>query len=205
LGSSACGSPERIGVRDTPKSRRSKALETTKNADAQRNEALLEAREKDAAVAQQRAAVAEASAMAWRQVEEARETERGIVLTLGDVLFDSGGVELKPGAQLILDRLAAYLEANPGSRAIIEGHTDNVGSPTMNQALSERRAETVAAALQSRGIDVDRLEIVGLGEAFPIATNDTTAGREENRRVEVVLSNEQGQFPESARRTASIR
>jgi outer membrane protein OmpA-like peptidoglycan-associated protein len=141
---------------------------------------------------------------AWRQVEEAKETERGIVLTLGDVLFDSGGVELKPGAHLVLDRLAAYMDENADARAIIEGHTDNVGSPTMNQSLSERRAGTVAAALQSRGIDVDRLEIVGLGEAYPIATNDTTAGREENRRVEVVLSDSHGTFRESARRTASI-
>jgi outer membrane protein OmpA-like peptidoglycan-associated protein len=195
------------------KMREAKALEKTKEADAQRNAALLEARERDAAVAQrdaalaeQRAARAETAAIeAWREVEEAKETERGIVLTLGDMLFDSGGVELKPGAHLIIDRLAAYLEENPDARAIIEGHTDNVGSPNMNQALSERRAEAVSAALRSRGIDTDRLETVGLGEAYPIATNDTTAGREENRRVEVVLSDSGGEFRESARRTASIK
>ena len=188
------------------KMREAKALEKTKDADTQRNEALLEARERDAAAAEMRADRAEAvAAEAWREVEEARETERGIVLTLGDVLFDSGGVELKPGAQLVLDRLAAYLADNPGARAIIEGHTDNVGSPTMNQQLSEQRAESVAAVLRSRGVDVGRLEIMGLGEAYPIATNDTSAGRQENRRVEVVLSNEQGQFPATAHRTASIR
>jgi outer membrane protein OmpA-like peptidoglycan-associated protein len=156
-------------------------------------------------VAEQRADRAEAvAAEALREVQEARETERGVVLTLGDMLFDSGGVELKPGAQLILDRLAAYLEANPGARAIIEGHTDNVGSPNLNQALSERRADAVAAALRSRGVDLDRLETVGLGEAYPIASNDTSAGREENRRVEVVLSDTRGEFREDAHRTASI-
>ncbi len=75
----------------------------------------------------------------------------------------------------------------------------------MNQALSERRAAAVATALQMRGIGIDRLEIVGLGESYPVATNDTSAGREENRRVEVVLSDAQGVFLESARRTASTR
>lgn len=186
------------------KMREAKALEQTKDADTQRNEALLEAREREASEATMRANQAEASAAeAWRQVEEARETERGMVLTLGGVLFESGGVELKPGAQLILDRLAAYLKENPGARAIIEGHTDNVGSPTMNQALSEQRAASVAAALRSRGVGMDRLEIVGLGEAYPVASNDTSAGREENRRVEVVLSNARGEFPDTAHRTAS--
>jgi outer membrane protein OmpA-like peptidoglycan-associated protein len=188
------------------KMREAKALEKTEEVDAQRNAALLEAREREAAIADQRADRAEAAAAeAWREVEEARATERGVVLTLGDMLFDTGGVELKPGAQLILDRLANYLAENPGARAIIEGHTDNVGSPNMNQALSERRADSVAAALRSRGIDVDRLETVGLGEAYPIASNDTTAGREENRRVEVVLSDTSGEFREDAHRTASIR
>lgn len=187
------------------KMREAKALEKTKEVDAQRNAALLEARERQVAVAEQRADRARAAAAeAWREVEEARETERGVVLTLGDMLFESGGVELKPGAHLILDRLAAYLESNRGARAIIEGHTDGVGSPNLNQALSERRADAVAAALRSRGIDLDRLETVGLGEAYPIASNDTTAGREENRRVEVVLSDARGQFPENAHRTASI-
>ncbi len=183
-----------------------RALEQTKKAEADRNEALLEAREREVVAAEQRADQAAASAAeAWRQVEEAQETARGIVLTLGDVLFDSGGSQLKPGAQLLLDRLAGYLEQNPGTRIIIEGHTDSVGSDAMNQGLSERRADAVAAALQVRGINRDRVEPVGLGEAFPIATNDTTAGREENRRVEVVLSNAQGEFLESARRTASAR
>ena len=183
-----------------------KALEDTKNAEADRNAALLEARERDVAEAERRADRAEAdAAAAWREVEEAQETARGLVLTFGDMLFDTGGSSLKPGAQLLLDKLAAYLQQNPGAHAIIEGHTDNVGSDTMNQALSERRAAAVAAALQARGITGDRLETMGLGESYPVATNDTSAGREENRRVEVVLSDSEGVFVESARRTASTR
>lgn len=183
-----------------------KALEDTKNAEASRNAALLEARERDVAQAERRADQAEAdAAAAWREVEEAQETARGLVLTFGDMLFDTGGSTLKPGAQLLLDKLAAYLQQNPGAHAIIEGHTDNTGSDGMNQALSERRAAAVAAALQARGITGDRLETVGLGESYPVATNDTSAGREENRRVEVVLSDSEGVFVESARRTASTR
>ncbi len=183
-----------------------KALQDTENAESQRNAALLEARERDVAEAKADVARAQADAAeAWRQVEEAQETARGVVLTFGDMLFDTGGAVLKPGAQLLLDKLAAYLEQNPSAKAIIEGHTDNVGSDAMNQALSERRAAAVATALQMRGIGIDRLEIVGLGESYPVATNDTSAGREENRRVEVVLSDAQGVFLESARRTASTR
>jgi len=183
-----------------------KALEDTKNAEAERNAALLEARERDVAKAEQRADQAEAdAAAAWREVEEAQETARGLVLTFGDMLFDTGGSTLKPGAQLLLDKLAVYLQQNPGAKAIIEGHTDNTGSDGTNQALSERRAAAVAAALQVRGIPGDRLETVGLGESYPVATNDTSAGREENRRVEVVLSDSEGVFLESARRTASTR
>ena len=183
-----------------------RALQDTENADASRNAALLEARERDVAEAELRAARAEADAAeAWRQVEEAQETARGVVLTFGDMLFDTGGSDLKPGAQLLLDKLAAYLQQNPSARAIIEGHTDNVGSDSTNYALSERRAVAVATALQVRGIGAERLEIIGLGESYPVATNNTSAGREENRRVEVVLSDAQGVFVESARRTAAIR
>lgn len=183
-----------------------KALEDTKNAEAERNAALLEARERDVAKAERRADQAEAdAAAAWREVEEAQETARGLVLTFSDMLFDTGASTLKPGAQLLLDKLAVYLQQNPGAKAIIEGHTDNTGSDGTNQALSERRAAAVAAALQARGITGDRLETVGLGESYPVATNDTSAGREENRRVEVVLSDSDGVFVESARRTASTR
>ena len=185
------------------KIREAQAIARTKNAEADRNAALLSARERETASAQQRAAQAEAvAAAAIQQLENAKQTDRGVVLTMGDVMFDTGAATLKPGAQLTLDRLAGFLSSNPETRAIIEGHTDNTGSDATNQALSERRAEAVASSLRSRGIDPGRLELVGLGEGYPVATNSTTAGRQENRRVEVILSDNAGQFTDRARRTA---
>jgi outer membrane protein OmpA-like peptidoglycan-associated protein len=186
------------------KIREAQALERTKQAEADRNAALLAAREREAAQARQRAAQAEAAAAAaLQELEDAKQTERGVVLTMGDVMFDTGAATLKPGAQLGLDRLASFLNSNPETRAIIEGHTDNTGSDATNQALSERRAQAVATALQTRGIESGRLEIVGLGEGYPVATNSTAAGRQNNRRVEVILSDNSGQFSDRAHRTAS--
>jgi outer membrane protein OmpA-like peptidoglycan-associated protein len=183
--------------------REAAALEQTRNAEADRNAALLEAREREAAAARQRAAQAEAvAAAALQELQNAKQTERGVVMTVGDVMFDVGAATLKPGARLTLDRLASFMASNPNTRVIVEGHTDSTGSDTTNQALSERRAESVANALRSRGVDGSRLEIVGLGESFPVASNDTTAGRQQNRRVEVVISDEAGQFREGAHRTA---
>jgi outer membrane protein OmpA-like peptidoglycan-associated protein len=185
------------------KLREARARDAAKNAEADRNAALIEARERETAVAQQRATVAEATAAAaLTELENAKQTDRGIVLTLGDVLFDTGASSLKPGAQLTLDRLAGFLSSNPGTRVIIEGHTDNTGSDATNQALSERRAESVANVLRSRGIAMDRFEIVGLGESYPVASNGSSAGRTQNRRVEIVLSDDKGQFPNAARRAA---
>jgi outer membrane protein OmpA-like peptidoglycan-associated protein len=183
--------------------REAQAIQRTKNAGAERSAALLSARERETAAAQQRAAQAEAVASAaLQQLENAKQTERGIVLTMGDVMFDTGSATLKPGAQLTLDRLASFLSSNSGTRAIIEGHTDSTGSDATNQTLSERRAQTVASGLRSRGIDQGRLEPVGLGEAYPVATNSSNAGRQQNRRVEVILSDQAGQFTDRARRTA---
>ena len=185
------------------KIREAAALARTKDAAAQRNAALLQARERETAAAQQRAASAEAvAADALKQLQDAKQTDRGVVLTMSDVMFDVGAATLKPGAELTLDRLAAFMSANPDTRVIIEGHTDATGSDATNQALSERRAESVANALRTRGLGIARLNLVGLGEAYPVASNDTTAGRQQNRRVEIVLSDDSGQFPEAARRTA---
>jgi outer membrane protein OmpA-like peptidoglycan-associated protein len=183
------------------KLREANALEATRNMEAERNEALLQAREREATEAQQRAQAAEAALAELK----ARQTDRGMVMTLGDVLFDTGKATLKPGAQLTLDRLAGYLAANPSTRVIIEGHTDSTGSDATNQALSEQRASSVADALRMRGIGSDRVEIVGLGEAYPVASNASPAGRTQNRRVEIVLSDEQGQFPDAAHRAALNR
>jgi outer membrane protein OmpA-like peptidoglycan-associated protein len=123
------------------------------------------------------------------QLEEmkARKTERGIVLTLGDVLFDTGRSDLKPGALRTLEQLTAFLVENPDRTAIIEGHTDSVGAAAFNQRLSEERAQAVQNALIERGIAPARLSAVGFGPAKPVVGNDTAAGRQQNRRVEVIL------------------
>lgn len=129
---------------------------------------------------------------------KAKQTERGAVLTLGDVLFDTGEAQLKPGAHVTIDRLAAWLRDNPGSRILVEGHTDSRGSDAYNQSLAQRRADAVAYALYNDGISHDRISVQGLGEAYPVASNGTAAGQQQNRRVEIVISDAQGQFPAAA-------
>lgn len=126
-----------------------------------------------------------------RQIEvlQAEATERGIVLTLGDVLFTTGSAELQPGGYDNLNRLVDFLNQYPDRDALIEGHTDNVGSAESNERLSQQRADAVRAYLTRRGIDGVRLSTWGMGEAQPVATNDTAAGRQQNRRVEIVIEN----------------
>ncbi len=119
---------------------------------------------------------------------KAKVTDRGLVLTLGDVLFTTGHADLKSGATGHLDQLVAFLNKYPDRTAVIEGYTDNVGSEDYNQGLSERRAEAVRAYLTDQGIAGGRLRATGKGDASPVAGNDTAAGRQRNRRVEVVIN-----------------
>jgi len=120
---------------------------------------------------------------------QAKQTERGMVLTLGDVLFDTGKAELKPGAAPTLDRLSGFLAEASDRSVTIEGHTDSMGADSTNQALSESRADAVKTALVAKGIAAERIVAVGKGEAAPVASNDTAAGRQQNRRVEIIISN----------------
>jgi outer membrane protein OmpA-like peptidoglycan-associated protein len=154
--------------------------------------------EQAAAAAQQQAAAADdraAAARAQLEALQAKQTERGMVLTLGsNVLFDTDSATLKPGADDALNRVAQFLQTQPNIKLRIEGHTDSRGSDSYNDALSQRRAQAVAQALVSRGVDSARIQAVGRGMELPIATNDTAAGRQQNRRVELIFSNEQGQF-----------
>jgi outer membrane protein OmpA-like peptidoglycan-associated protein len=120
---------------------------------------------------------------------QARPTDRGLVLTLGDVLFVSGHAELRSGAPEHLDKLVSFLNRYPQRSAVIEGYTDSVGSEDSNQALSQRRAEAVRSYLVAQGVASGRLEAVGKGESRPVADNATADGRQQNRRVEVVISN----------------
>jgi outer membrane protein OmpA-like peptidoglycan-associated protein len=126
---------------------------------------------------------------------QARETERGLVLTLGDVLFDTNEAVLKAGAASTMNQLVAFLNEYPERALLIEGHTDGAGSEEYNQMLSERRANAVRDDLVARGIPITRIHARGLGESQPIATNDTAAGRQQNRRVEIVISDEEGHLP----------
>ena len=125
-----------------------------------------------------------------RQLEilQARPTDRGLVLTLGDTLFATGRAEIKSGATANLDRLTAFLNEYPKRTAAIEGYTDSMGSEEMNQSLSERRADAVKNYLVGQGVGSARLTSTGRGENSPVADNESAAGRQQNRRVEVVIS-----------------
>jgi outer membrane protein OmpA-like peptidoglycan-associated protein len=125
-----------------------------------------------------------------RQLEilQARPTDRGLVLTLGDTLFATGKSELKSGATVNLDRLTAFMNEYPQRTASIEGYTDSMGSDEMNQSLSQRRADAVKGYLVGQGVSSARLSASGRGENSPVADNESAAGRQQNRRVEVVIS-----------------
>lgn len=125
-----------------------------------------------------------------RQLEimQAKPTDRGLVLTLGDTLFATGRSELKSGETANLDRLGDFLTEYPNRTASIEGFTDSMGSEDSNQALSERRADSVKRYLVGRGVQSARLSTTGRGENAPVADNDSATGRQQNRRVEVVIS-----------------
>jgi outer membrane protein OmpA-like peptidoglycan-associated protein len=127
-----------------------------------------------------------------RQIEEleARETERGLVVTLGDILFETAKSDLKSGATANLGRLVTFLNEYPNRNVIIEGHTDSVGSAEYNQALSQRRADAVRSWLTQQGISSRRLTATGKGLHQPVADNSSATGRQMNRRVEVIIENE---------------
>jgi outer membrane protein OmpA-like peptidoglycan-associated protein len=159
---------------------------------ADRAAAQLDSRTREVDVAREATAdVREENAELQRQIDalQARPTDRGLVLTLGDVLFESGRAELKPGAASNLGQLVAFLEKYPSRTVAIEGHTDSVGGDDYNLGLSQRRADSVRSHLVSRGVDAARITSMGAGESTPVADNDTAAGRQQNRRVEVIISN----------------
>jgi outer membrane protein OmpA-like peptidoglycan-associated protein len=119
---------------------------------------------------------------------QARPTDRGLVLTLGDALFSSGRAELQPGGDAHLGRLVVFLNKYPNRTLVIEGYTDSVGNNDYNMGLSERRAGAVRAYLLDQGVSSARMTASGKGASDPVASNDTAAGRQQNRRVEVVIS-----------------
>lgn len=165
------------------------------DADLARSEA--DRRQQEAEFARGDAAQARADADAARrelqlmQTEladlNAKQTERGLVVTVGDVLFEVDRAELRPGAIRELDRLVQALRNRTGFDLAIEGHTDSTGSASHNQNLSERRAGSVRSYLTAQGLNPDRTSSIGLGQDRPVASNATASGRQQNRRVEIVI------------------
>lgn len=184
---------------DPDADRARRAAETrTREAEAQAREAEAKAREAEqarrqaAATEQARAAEqAKAAALATELANlKAQQTGRGLVLTVGDVLFASGKAEVSSGAQRSIDKLADFLKAYPRRNVLIEGHTDNIGDEGFNIKLSQQRADTVRNLLVARGVAPQRIRTKGYGAKFPVVDNDTTGGRQQNRRVEVVILEE---------------
>ncbi len=188
------------------------------NAAAARTSAQLQARTQEADAAQRAAADAQRSANmartdtveAQRQAAlamernrllearmaelNAKQTPRGMVITLGDVLFDVDRSALKPAGTRMVDQLAEALKADPQRTVLVEGFTDSTGADAYNQTLSTERADAVRVALLAQGIASTRVVSRGYGKANPVGSNDTAAGRQMNRRVEIVLSDESGQI-----------
>ena len=126
----------------------------------------------------------------FSMVLETRDTERGLVVNMSDVLFDTGRFTLRQGAREKLARIAGILLNYPELRIEAEGHTDNVGSLELNQKLSQQRADEVRNYLISQGIPESSITSIGMDFSIPIAPNDTVEGRQQNRRVELVISGE---------------
>lgn len=187
------------------------ADQALQSAEAQKRKATIAGEQADAARLQAEAMTADAQkakAEALAAEEQTRklqaqiaelqatQSERGLVITLGDVLFDTNKSELRSGARYTIDKLAAFLTEYPTRNVLIEGFTDSTGGVEYNQRLSERRAEAVRNVLAARGIDSRRLMTRGYGVEYPVASNETAEGRQRNRRVEVIISDEGGRILE---------
>jgi outer membrane protein OmpA-like peptidoglycan-associated protein len=186
-----------------------------RTAEADRAKRDAAAAQAQAAAAQQQAQDAQAQADAARQqaaqqaeratrleallVElHAQKTERGMVVTIGDVLFATDRAELNANGMATVRKLAEIMTQNPDRTVMVEGFTDSTGSAAHNKDLSERRAASVAQALVGLGVSRERIGMRGYGEAFPVAPNNTAANRQLNRRVEIVLSNAGATIPPRA-------
>jgi len=120
------------------------------------------------------------------------QAERGLVMTLSDVLFEPGQANLNASANRTLLKLVQFLQLNPRRIVRVEGYADNQGTQEQNLQLSIARAQEVANVMEDLGVDKKRIQVQGFGEAYPVAENASRRGREQNRRVEIVFSDEQG-------------
>jgi len=180
------------------------ALRSREDAERQNAEAQAEAERNRAAAAAAAAAADEQLQQALREkkelraqlllqfntILETRDTARGLVVNMSDVLFDTGKQALRPAAREKLAKISGIMLSYPGLKLGIEGNTDSVGGDVYNQGLSERRAESVRGYLAEQGIPASSMTAVGFGKTQPIASNDTAEGRQQNRRVELVVSGE---------------
>ena len=188
------------------------ATARVKAGETERQKILLTARESEADQAKAQAQQAVSNAQnAQAQVQQAQaesqrlaaqlenmqasQTPRGIVLTLDDVLFDTGKAQLKTGATRSIDQIAAFLKENPDRRVQVEGFTDSQGADDYNLELSQSRADSVAMAIIQRGVDAQRVRALGYGEGYPVASNDSAGSRQLNRRVEIIVSNDKSDIP----------
>ena len=164
---------------------RNQAATARNDATAARSDANVARNDADLARAENEALQLEITAL------NAQITDRGLVVTLGDVLFETGNSQLRGGIPNNLDKLADFLQRFDTRTVMIEGHTDSVGSDDSNMSLSQRRADSVQAYLVGQGVAAARISADGKGEGAPIADNESPTGRQQNRRVEVIISNQQ--------------
>jgi outer membrane protein OmpA-like peptidoglycan-associated protein len=177
---------------------RQQILLTARENEAQRAQADAQQARAEAANAQSQVAQAAAEAQrlaALLEDVQAAQTERGIVLTLDDVLFDTGKAQLKAGSQRTIEQIASFLNEHPERRVQVEGFTDAQGGNDYNLELSQRRADAVAMAIIQRGVDAQRVRALGYGEEFPVASNENPGSRQLNRRVEIVVANDEQAIP----------
>jgi outer membrane protein OmpA-like peptidoglycan-associated protein len=166
-----------------------------RDAAAREERARSEAREASANAEAERARLAAETLRAqlleqFNRILETKDSVRGLVITMADVLFDTGKYDLRPPTREALARLSGVVLAHKGLKLEVEGHTDSTGSDALNQTLSEQRAGAVRGYLVQQGLGADSITAMGLGKTMPIADNDTAAGRQKNRRVELIVSGE---------------
>jgi outer membrane protein OmpA-like peptidoglycan-associated protein len=164
-----------------------------------------QAREAAARAQQEQAELRRRLVIQFNQILETRESARGLIVNMSDVLFDTAQYTLKPGAREKLAKVSGIILAHPGLKIAIEGHTDNIGGEEYNVKLSENRANAVRSYLVSQGLNSGIVTAQGFGKNRPVADNGTAAGRQQNRRVEMVVSGEMLGSPVDASPSAAVQ
>ena len=190
---------EADGARRTAQAAQSEAAVAQSEAAAAQRQTAIAMREATSSRQQADASLQQAgeaerrNALLLDQLRElhARKTDRGMVITLSDVLFDTNRAQLRPSGARGVEKLAGFLKEHPQRQVLIEGFTDSTGSDSHNQELSSRRADAVRNAMVALGVTRERLSTHGYGEDFPVADNESAGGRQMNRRVEIIVSDDE--------------